>query len=122
MDAPQMVRGAEHHQILVVILAALRAEHDVMRLQAAARRAARHPAAPAIALEDPVAPLPGRVAPRPPGGEEHVEQAVETLPVLERGPGPGPRQGPADSQSLVPERRDFLGSPEADAAPGVGGD
>jgi hypothetical protein len=55
MDAVEMMSGARGGAIRAVVRAVPRAEHDVMILEVAARAAARHRAAPAVALEDRVA-------------------------------------------------------------------
>src|SRR5467141_157793 len=83
----------------------------MVRVQVPAGRAAGDPAAPAVALEDPVAPPPCRVPLDVPGLFERVDHPDDALPVVQI----APRRETADPQGVTPEEGDVIRSPEADA-------
>src|SRR2546425_8454095 len=111
MDALLMMRGAQDRQVLVIITPPVRTVDDVVRVQVAAGRAAGDPAAPAVALEDPVPPPPFGVALDVPGLFEGVDHPGDALPVVQI----TSLREPADPQRVVPESGDVVGGPEADA-------
>src|SRR5439155_23973822 len=83
VDTLLMMRGAQDRKVLVIITAAVRAVDDVVRVQVPAGRAAGDPGAPAVALEDPVTPPPGRVALDVPGLFEGIDHPGDALPVVQ---------------------------------------
>src|SRR2546427_434160 len=83
VDPLLMMRGAQDRQVVVLVTAAVRTVDDVVRVQVPAGRAARNAAAPAIALEDAVAPLPFRGALDVPGLLERVDHPGDALPVVQ---------------------------------------
>src|SRR5436309_15684444 len=105
---------AQRHQVSRVVTARLQAEGEVMRVQPAARGASRRLAAPAVALEDAVAPAPVRVLLVLPGVAQRPDEEQEALPVPEI----MSRGGAAGADGAVPERRAVERTPDGDSPPG----
>jgi len=99
-----VVTDTERDQVVLIIAPLLRPENDVVLVQAAARGASGHPAAPAVALEDPIAPLPLRVVRVVPGVAQRADEEKEALPVVEPRPGGGATRAQALSQSAATSR------------------
>src|SRR5882672_9918081 len=78
-----VMTDAERDQIVFLIVPLLRPEDYVVLVEAAARSAAGGHAAPAVALEDAIAPLPVRVVPVVPGVAHRLDEEEEALPVVE---------------------------------------
>ena len=111
VDALLVMCRAQDRQVPVVIAPSVRTVDDMVRVQVPAGRAAGDSAAPAVALEDPVAPPPCRVPLDVPGLFERVDHPDDALPVVQI----APRRETADPQGVTPEEGDVIGSPEADA-------
>ena len=109
-----VVERAQRRQVLRLVAAPRRAEHDVVRVQAPTRRAPRHRAPPAVALEDRVR-LPARHRLQPgvvdlPRPQRVVEHRVEGLRLARKTSQLALEREPQRAEYPSEERRDLPGA------------